>query len=246
MDTSGIADANGLTGAQYRYQWLASDDGVDTEIAGATRPSYQLTSQQEGKSIKVRVSFTDDASQHESLTSPALHPVRPTGLTATVSGETAVLSWDAPTGFPLLLDYQILREAPELGENEPRVTINTRSQATSYTDSGVQPGVLYRYRVKAANWSNLLSAASEAAEIRMPQAESDTEAQEPPATEPPATEPPAPSDLTYEFNDDGQVVLNWTAPDDDSVTGHQILRRRPREKRKRAEDQGGGHGQHHD
>ena len=224
VDTSGIADANGLTGAQYHYQWLTSDDGVDTEIAGATRPSYQLTSQQDGKSIKVRVSFTDDASHHESLISPALHPTRPTGLTATVSGETAVLSWDAPTGFPQLLDYQILREAPELGENEPRVTINTRSQATNYTDSGVQPGVLYRYRVKAANWSNLLSAASEGVEIRMPQAESDTEAQEPPATE-----PPAPSDLTYEINDDGHVVLSWTAPDDDSVTGYQILRRRPRE-----------------
>ena len=84
--------------------------------------------------------------------------------------------------------------------------------------------MLYRYRVKAANWSNLLSAASEAVEIRMPQAESDTEAQEPPATE-----PPAPSDLTYEINEDGHVVLSWTAPDDDSVTGYQILRRRPRE-----------------
>ena len=77
VDTSGIADANGLTDAQYRYQWLTSDDGVDTEIAGATRPSYRLTSQQDGKTIKVRVSFNDDASHHESLTSPALHPPGP-------------------------------------------------------------------------------------------------------------------------------------------------------------------------
>ena len=31
------------------------------------------------------------------------------------------------------------------------------------------------------------------------------------------------------MNDDGHIVLSWTAPDDDSVTGCQILRRRPTE-----------------
>ena len=30
-------------------------------------------------------------------------------------------------------------------------------------------------------------------------------------------------------NDDGSVTLSWDAPDDDSVTGYQILRRRPAE-----------------
>jgi hypothetical protein len=28
-------------------------------------------------------------------------------------------------------------------------------------------------------------------------------------------------------NDDGTVTLSWAAPDDDSVTGYRILRRRP-------------------
>ena len=30
-------------------------------------------------------------------------------------------------------------------------------------------------------------------------------------------------------NEDGHIVLSWEAPDDDSITGYQILRRRPTE-----------------
>ena len=97
VDTSAIADANGLSGAQYRYQWLTSEDGADTEIAGATGSSYRLTWREDGKLIKVRVSFRDDGGNEESLTSPALHPIRPSGLAAAVSGETVVLSWEPPT-----------------------------------------------------------------------------------------------------------------------------------------------------
>ena len=171
VDTSAIADADGLTGAQYRYQWLTSEDGADTEIAGATGSSYRLTWREDGKSIKVRVSFRDDGGNEESLTSPALHPIRPTELRATVSGQTIVLNWEAANGFALLFDYRILREAPELGENAPVVSTDTGNSATSYTDSDVEPGVLYRYRVQAANYWNQLSPASEAVEIRMPEAE---------------------------------------------------------------------------
>ena len=31
-------------------------------------------------------------------------------------------------------------------------------------------------------------------------------------------------------NSDGSITLSWSAPDDDSITGYQILRRRPRER----------------
>ena len=43
------------------------------------------------------------------------------------------------------------------------------------------------------------------------------------------TVPPALANLTATVNDDGEVVLSWDAPDDDSITGYQILRRRPTE-----------------
>ena len=39
--------------------------------------------------------------------------------------------------------------------------------------------------------------------------------------------PPAPQNLSATVNADGTVTLAWDAPDDASVTGYQILRRRP-------------------
>ena len=68
---SGIADEDGLTGATYAYQWVANDGSTDTDIAGATDVSYTLTSAEAGKTVKVRVTFTDDVGTEETLTSAA-------------------------------------------------------------------------------------------------------------------------------------------------------------------------------
>ena len=38
---------------------------------------------------------------------------------------------------------------------------------------------------------------------------------------------PAPTNLTAMVNSDGHIVLRWAAPDDGSITGYRILRRRP-------------------
>ena len=70
-DTSGIADADGLSNVTYSYQWVANDGTSDTDIPGATDSSYTLVAADEGKTIKVRVSFTDDADNGETLTSAA-------------------------------------------------------------------------------------------------------------------------------------------------------------------------------
>ena len=72
-DTAGISDEDGLENASFSYQWLAGG----TDISGATGSSYILTADEEGLTIKVRVSFTDDAGNEESMTSAA---------TAAVSG----------------------------------------------------------------------------------------------------------------------------------------------------------------
>ena len=66
-DTSGIEDADGLSNVQYEYQWLADD----SDISGATNATYILVDADEGKAIKVEVTFTDDAGYDESLTSEA-------------------------------------------------------------------------------------------------------------------------------------------------------------------------------
>ena len=83
-DTSGIADQDGLDNAAFTYQWLADD----AEIAGATGYTYTLADTDEGKAVKVRVSFTDDADNEETLTSAA---------TAAVAAKPDSLATGAPT-----------------------------------------------------------------------------------------------------------------------------------------------------
>ena len=61
-DVTGIADADGLTTVSYSYQWMADD----TNIQGATDATYTLAEDDEGKAIKVLVSFADDAGNMES------------------------------------------------------------------------------------------------------------------------------------------------------------------------------------
>ena len=68
-DTSGIADADGLRNAAFRYQWIRNDGTIDSDIRDSTGPTYTLEAADAGKTIKVRVSFRDDANNEETLTS---------------------------------------------------------------------------------------------------------------------------------------------------------------------------------
>ena len=70
-DTSGIADEDGLTNVSFGYQWISNDGGADSEIGGGTGPTYTLDSRDVGKTVEVRVSFTDDRGHGEELTSAA-------------------------------------------------------------------------------------------------------------------------------------------------------------------------------
>ena len=161
-DTSGIGDADGLTNVAYSYQWIANDATSDTDIAGETDSSYTLVASDEGKTIKVRVSFTDDAANEETLTSAATSevvaaaptdpPGAPRNLTGTANADgTVTLSWDAPNDDSVA-GYQILRRRPREGERTLLVHVNdTGSTATEYTDTDVTADVLHAYRVKAIN-----------------------------------------------------------------------------------------------
>ena len=74
--TSGISDADGLTNVSYSYQWLTDD----TEINDATNSIYTVQASDNGKVIKLRVTFTDDAGNEESLTSEGTETVVMGGL----------------------------------------------------------------------------------------------------------------------------------------------------------------------
>ena len=175
--TSGISDSDGINNATFAYQWLADD----MAISGATGSTYTLSDTEESKAIKVRVSFTDDGGNDETLASAATVAVspsgqqapeptdRPHGLRAGVDAGTVVLNWNAPDDARNLAMYRILRHRPEEGESEPLVYVEyTHSRATSYTDSAVEPGTLYVYRVQAADFLGFVGEASAPASVQVP------------------------------------------------------------------------------
>ena len=98
-NTTGISDADGLANASFTYQWLAND----TAISGATGNTYTLVAGDAGKAIKVRVSFTDDAGNAETLTSAATTAVAKPPLTATVHDVPS--SHDGATAFTFKLRF---------------------------------------------------------------------------------------------------------------------------------------------
>ena len=59
--TRSIADADGLDAAVLEYQWVSNDGNADTNIADATLSTYIVAASDRGRTIRVRVSFTDDA-----------------------------------------------------------------------------------------------------------------------------------------------------------------------------------------
>ena len=82
-DTSGIDDPDGLSSPGYTYQWVRLDAGVFTDITGADSMVYTLTSEDEGKRVRVKVTFTDDAGNSHTLTS---------FTTGTVQAQTSIPS----------------------------------------------------------------------------------------------------------------------------------------------------------
>ena len=78
--TTAIMDDNGLTTPGYTYQWIrVATDTTETNIGSATASTYTLVTDDLGTTIKVKVSFTDDASNAETRTSVATAVVaRPT------------------------------------------------------------------------------------------------------------------------------------------------------------------------
>ena len=214
-NTTGVADADGLSSVQYEYQWLADD----SEIAGATSLTYTLADTDEGKAIKVEVTFTDDAGNGEALTSaatdavaaePSEPPEKPTGLEATATHGQVVLTWKDP-GDDSITGYVILRRVRvnDQGGDFSELVADTGSAATTYTDDTVAASTTYTYRIKAIN-EHGVSERSRWVHIDTPV--------------PPVPDKPTGLEATVS---NGQVVLTWDDPEDDTITGYVILRRLP-------------------
>ena len=97
-----------------------------------------------------------------------LTPARaPRDLEAKATGEGIVLSWQAPkAASDEVTDYRVLRRRPEEGEPVLRVVVaDIGGTARAWTDTGVEEGVRYTYRVMAVRGREL-SGVSNARSLR--------------------------------------------------------------------------------
>ena len=216
VDTSGIADADGLTNVSYSYQWVANDGGTDADISSETDATYTLVAADVGDTIKVKVTFTDDAGNEEALTSGATDavaaadpPAMPTGLSPSVSHDAVTLTWDDPQDDSIT-GYVILRRDRAIHPTGTFVTItgDTGSADTTYTDETVEPDKEYVYRIKAINEHGQVSEMSDWRRIDTPSI--------------PVPDKPTGLSAVVSYN---TVTITWDDPQDDSITGYVILRR---------------------
>ena len=188
-DRSAIEDADGLP-ESFTYQWFTTDEGgVSARVkVSHSNATYRLRPDDKGKTVTMRVNFTDQGGKVESVVSDPTEAVigvdrteRPHDLTATIAGDAVVLSWTDAVNGPDHDAYQILRHRPEQGESEPLVHVaRLESADPTYTDTEVEPGVLYVYRVKAVvSIFGNLGEASGPAEVRVPAGEDEANADAP-------------------------------------------------------------------
>ena len=174
--TTAIMDADGLTSVSYTYQWIrVATDNTETNIASATASTYTLVAADQGTTIKVTVSFTDDASNAETLTSAATAAVSaaantlatgaPTitgtaqvGQTLT-AGTTAIMDADGLTSVSYT--YQWIRVATD--NTETNIASATASTYTLVAaDQGTTVKVTVSFTDDASNSETLTSAATAA------------------------------------------------------------------------------------
>ena len=173
--TTAIMDDDGLTSVSYTYQWIRTAAGVDTNISGATASTYTLVAADQGTTVKVRVSFTDDASKAETRTSAATAAVSaapntpatgaPTitgtaqvGQTLT-AGTTAIVDADGLTSVSYT--YQWIRVATDNTEtNISGATASTHTLVAA--DQGTTIKVTVSFTDDASNAETLTSAATAA------------------------------------------------------------------------------------
>ena len=152
----------------HRVNWGKTSEGFPgwREADGNAYPetnSYTITGLEQGVEYKVHVrarySEESPGPWSETVTlvvagTPA--PATPTGLTGTVKHDRVSLSWDDPQDDSIT-GYQILRRDRSkhpAGVFEIDVD-DTGSADTAYTDTDVEVGTQYVYRIKARNAGGL-------------------------------------------------------------------------------------------
>ena len=177
-DVSGIADADGLDNVSYRYQWVANDGASDADISGATGSTYNLTFAEAEKTIKVRVSFTDDRGQAESLTSAATEAVSATSRQQANTPATGqpTISGTAQVGETLTVDTSGISDDDGLthavfsyqwhGDGSDIAGATNAAYTLTDADEGKAISVTVSFTDDAGNAESLTSAATGAVAAR--------------------------------------------------------------------------------
>ena len=227
-------DAPGDAPDDYRVTWKKSDgrwhsykhaNTVEGGNAFPTGTSHTVTSLEEGTAYqaRVRARYHDDngdleksgpwsdageitisatPSQDGEGDSNEGPPAKPTGLITAASHDNILLTWDNPDD-DTITGYQVLH-GPD-ADNLAVLADDTGDANTSYTDSTVEAETTYVYAVRGRN-----------AEGLGPQSD-------PVSVTTPAAPPAKPTGLLTGARHDS-VLLAWDNPDDDSITGYQVLR----------------------
>ena len=214
------APADTGTSAITGYKIEVATDGTDWTVrvanTGDTTTSYEHRGLSPATTRHYRVSAINDTDAGEAsdtavaTTGTGNPPGRPTNLTATADGQTAIdLDWTAPTdtGSSAITGYKI-EVAKDAGSNWDSLD-NTAATKTDYEHTGLSADTTLHYRVFAINGNGT----SEASNI-----DSATTAS-------PDDVPDPPTNLTATADGRTAIDLDWTAPANTGsgpITGYKI------------------------
>ena len=145
------------TGGKFRV--LVADTGsaattyTDATVSANTTYTYRIKAiNAHGVSPRSRWFHIDTPAAPEPEGQAAEPPAKPTGLSATATHNTVVLTWNDP-GDASITGYVILRRVREndVGGEFSELVPDTGTAATTYTDDTVQAATTYTYRIKAIN-----------------------------------------------------------------------------------------------
>ena len=227
-DTSSITDEDGLTNVSYAYQWIAGGSDID----GATGSTYTLTSSEEGQTVQVRVTFTDDADNEETLTSEATAEVTaaPAPLTASLADSRfqSARHNGADDRPQVIVAFSLPVASFEKTTPSVSLTGAAVSSVRRHQEDGLDNAWIF-FLDPDGDGDIVLSLVtgrpcdsggictedgemlSEGVQVTLPGPEEEAGDDQQTPQSPPAK----PTNLTATVNADGDIVLSWTAPNDD-------------------------------
>ena len=193
-----------ITGWQYALKTTGGyGSWIDIPGSSASTTGYTVTGLANGVVHRFRLRAVNasgnGAESDEATATPVAVPAKPTGFTAAPGDRRVALAWDDP-GNATITGWQYALKTT--GAYGPWIDIpDSGATTTAHNVTGLGNGTAHRFKLRAVNASG-------------PGAESDV------ATATPVPVPAKPAGLSATAGD-GQVSLQWTDPDDATITGWQ-------------------------